>query len=392
MNWDIRTEGALKSLLSIEKHTQMEEMEMQIDMHYYGTYAMARAAGMYSDKAKIVATAAQFVDDNAHKESLELKDGARIDSLATAHHAVDLQNINLEDQRRVWVPFHFLPGNEGNEYTERLTCRMDSDIAKEMVHHNSTLAAGESFGLELLGITAHVYEDTFSHYGFSGISSRRNRVINDSFNFYDIETEMKDYIEGKAKTFFKRYGEYGGLYKNIKRWVVSFAGETLSGALGHGAVATYPDRPYLQWDYETEYPEIERISTRNNKETFLLACKQVHQMFRDYLEKCPEHAVDDGVEFGSIEDRVIDILKIQASKEGRIDAWQQAAQRGDLFGGIKEIIPEYKPWHDEWGKLAWIDDSSKALEFSLYRYFQAASTHRNYVLRRLLPSHGLIVK
>ena len=45
---------------------------------------MARAAGMHSDKAKIVATAAQFVDDNAHKESLELKDGARIDSHATA--------------------------------------------------------------------------------------------------------------------------------------------------------------------------------------------------------------------------------------------------------------------------------------------------------------------
>lgn len=365
---------------------------MQIDMHYYGTYALARAAGMRSDKAKIVATAAQFVDDNAHKESVELKDGARIDSQATAHHAIDIKNVDLEDQRRVWVPFHFLPGNEGDEYTERLICRMDSDIAKEMVRHNSALAADVPFGLELMGITAHVYEDTFSHYGFSGVGSRRNRVINDSFEFYDIKSDMKIYIEEKAKDFFRRNGDHGGLFKNIKRWVVSFAGETLSGALGHGAVATYPDRPYLHWSYEMEYPSKERVIPRNNTKTFLLACKQMHQMFRDYLEKRPELAASKGVEFGAIEERVMNIMKTQAPKEDRIAAWQQAAEQGDLFGGPKETIPEYQPWHEEWSKLAWIDDSSQVLKFSLYRYFQAASTHRNYVLRRLLPSRGVIVK
>ena len=129
---------------------------------------------------------------------------------------------------------------------------MDSDIAKEMVRHNSALAGEVPFGLELLGITAHVYEDTFSHYGFSGISSRRNRIVNDSFKFDHLDSQMKNYIEGKSEKFFKRYGKYGGLFQNFKRWVVSFAGETLSGALGHGAVATYPDRPYLHWSYESD--------------------------------------------------------------------------------------------------------------------------------------------
>ena len=38
---------------------------MQVDMHYYGTYAMARAAGLKADVCKIIATAAEFVDDNA---------------------------------------------------------------------------------------------------------------------------------------------------------------------------------------------------------------------------------------------------------------------------------------------------------------------------------------
>ncbi|NQT09546.1 MAG: hypothetical protein HQ573_00015 [Desulfobacteraceae bacterium] len=50
---------------------------MQIDMHYYGTYAMARAAGITRNAAKVIATAAQFVDDNAAKNSIKFRDGGR---------------------------------------------------------------------------------------------------------------------------------------------------------------------------------------------------------------------------------------------------------------------------------------------------------------------------
>ena len=47
---------------------------MQIHMHYYGTYAMARAAGITRNAVKIIATAAQFVDDNAAKNSIKFRD------------------------------------------------------------------------------------------------------------------------------------------------------------------------------------------------------------------------------------------------------------------------------------------------------------------------------
>ena len=36
---------------------------MQLDMHYYGTYAMARAAGLKPQVCITIATASQFVDD-----------------------------------------------------------------------------------------------------------------------------------------------------------------------------------------------------------------------------------------------------------------------------------------------------------------------------------------
>ena len=43
---------------------------MQVDMHYYGTYAMARAAGLSPADCRIIAIAAQFVDDNAGKDTI----------------------------------------------------------------------------------------------------------------------------------------------------------------------------------------------------------------------------------------------------------------------------------------------------------------------------------
>ena len=45
---------------------------MQLDMHYYGTYAMARAAGINSNASATIATAAQFVDDNTAQSHIDL--------------------------------------------------------------------------------------------------------------------------------------------------------------------------------------------------------------------------------------------------------------------------------------------------------------------------------
>ena len=140
---------------------------MQLDMHYYGTFCLARAAGLRLDVAQTIATAAQFVDDNTATTHLSFEDGAEVYAEATAHHAADLSNLSDEDQRKVWIPFHFLPGNEGVGYTEQLKCRMDSEIAREMVKHHLGLR-NASYASELMGIAAHVYADTFSHYGFSG--------------------------------------------------------------------------------------------------------------------------------------------------------------------------------------------------------------------------------
>ena len=112
---------------------------------------------------------------------------------------------------------------------------MDSPIVRELRDHHLTYA-DRGFALQLLGITAHVYADTFSHYGFSGVSSRGNRVDNSSFRFHEevedlddmivsMSPEMRRYVTEKAERFFNDRGDHGGLLTNVKSW---FA-ENLSG-------------------------------------------------------------------------------------------------------------------------------------------------------------------
>ena len=70
---------------------------------YYATYAMARAAGVEPDKARIIAMSAQFVDDNVARSHVDFRDSSRIDQEATAHHPIDLSNRDDRDQRSIHV-------------------------------------------------------------------------------------------------------------------------------------------------------------------------------------------------------------------------------------------------------------------------------------------------
>ncbi len=361
---------------------------MQLDMHYYGTYAMARAAGLSPAVCRTIATCSQFVDDNAHGRSIEFLDGARIDSEPTAHHVASVGNIKPEDQRMVWVPFHFLPGNEGDTYSERLLCRKDSAIAREMLRHHLGYAKHD-IGVHLIGVAAHAYADTFSHYGFSGVSSRRNKVVNDSFVFQmDLDKRTEKYIKGKADRFFETYRRESGLLSNVKSWLA----ETFSGALGHGAVATYPDRPFLKWSFDYEYPQ-RTTSERDNQATFLEGCRELHRLFRKLGKVNPALSSNDGVAFKELRPTVKRILAHQGKKAMRVAQWKDAAADGSLTGQ-RFRIPNYnaEPWLRKAAQLSGTDDSRQALGSDLYLFFRAASQHREYVLRDLLPSHNIVVR
>ncbi|OCH68584.1 DUF6765 family protein [Vibrio splendidus] len=353
---------------------------MQIDMHYYGTYCLARTAGLSREASRIIATSAQFVDDNAKQNDISLEDASSCQVEATAHHTADVSNIDPDDQRQVWVPFHFLPGNEGDSFTERLMCRKNSAVARQMCD-NHLAQSTKPYFLELLGVMAHVYADTFAHYGFSGVSSRRNRVDSDSFDFKDLNDDMHAYIVGKKDNFFARFNPF---VRNIK----SQLAQDLSGALGHGGVVTFPDRPYLTWSFD--YESGENSGWRNNPETFLEYCQSLHTILSSVADTCSEHAdLAQRQDWDQLAPKLQAILNYQAKGDERSLKWQGEAQSGDLFN-FSEDIPEYRDWNEGFEALE-TGNSEEAMVHPIYRYYQAASYHRWYVLRELLPEHGLMV-
>ncbi|RZB29821.1 MAG: hypothetical protein SRB1_02101 [Desulfobacteraceae bacterium Eth-SRB1] len=365
---------------------------MQIDIHYYATYAMARLAGIRPDAAKTIATASQYVDDAIEENIQHHENGSKLVPIVTAHSLREIiDNRDVNDQPFVWLPFHFFPGNEGTDFTERLICRKDSPLINELIDHYLDLH-DRPFALELIGLAAHVYADTFSHAGFSGVSSRRNKVDAGSITPGNATAPTATYLERKMGSFFSKFGLEGGLWTNIRRTIISDTAETASGALGHGAVATLPDLPYLEWSFE--YEQSSEISERNNPRAFLEACEKLHKLFQRFASRGTAH--DDGtsgVNFGTVEERVKDILSFQNGKTERSEKWRTAFTNGQL--GIKpgEEIPPYDhaPWDKQRDHFPAMDKPEKIAASNVYHFYQAASLHRHYILRELMPKHELVV-
>jgi len=366
---------------------------MQEDMHYYGTYAMARAAGLEVQNAKVIAYAAQYVDDSTANDSEQHEDGGMFETTATAHtnsEAIVNAVADYAEQRKVWVPFHFFPGGEGSSLSEKLKCVKDSSLVQTMVenHIRHAVSVKDDYGLVLMGIMAHVYADTFSHYGFSGVSSRENKVDGQSFELDVKNKKVKAYIMGKFTGFLSKYTPkfFVRNYRNIASKGASVA----TGALGHGAVGTYPDRPFLKWRF-TYTKNSQTSGWRNNHETFLEGCEKIHEAFSKYAQQADISI--NPVEFDSIKEEVSKILAIEAGKEGRIKAWKKTINSGDLFKKSDNEALEYSPYYWEQQKHDFedLDSSHTMIDKNVYKFHQAAIYHRNYTLKQLLPKYKIMV-
>ena len=353
---------------------------MQKDMHYYGTYAMAVAAGIPKVDAAIVAYAAQFVDDSTRYDSGQHQDGGLLFGITTAHHPAQVlikqpqdHANNFEEQRKIWIPFHFFPGGEGDAFHEKLLCTKDGPIIQEVLKNYLTNAIEKPYRLELLGICAHVYADTFSHYGFSGMSSPYNETKQDSLECVSPPSpKFLKYITDKVVVFKDKFCARGA--------------EIASEALGHGAVATWPDRPYLHWKFEFKKarPTGETESDRNNPETYLDACEKLHDFFGQCAEKM--YGKTTSTPFINIEQSVRDVLIFEGAEEERSQKW--------VSSGLADGIPQYNPenWENDKKRAFELASVSKdGINTNIYRFHQAAAYHRYYVLKDLLPSHGIAV-
>ena len=311
---------------------------MQIDFHFGATYAIARLAGFVDDDAQVVAYAAQYVDDSTTTGFIRFDNGMRFYRQATAHPPLDLKNASNDVGAQSWLPFHFLPGNDGletlaptgDDYRHRLVCRPDSFVARAMMRDViETKAKTPDHSLHRLGIAAHVFVDTFAHRGFIGERTGFNEVRR-------IETAAG---------------------KGLQKMPVP--------PIGHGQVSTYPDRPFLHWRYENSAGA---MVERDNPTDFLVAANRLCQEFQRYRLGDPDARVaglDDVAR-----DRLATLFNGATDDDGdaRLAQWLQALA-ADHFG-FGPSSPSYVgkgkgSWkHIALGEfyLSWLQDAQKNMD------------------------------
>ncbi|MEI6873674.1 MAG: DUF6765 family protein [Spirochaetota bacterium] len=138
---------------------------MNLEFHYYATAALALRAGFTPEVAHRIARSAEQVDQAII--------AYEIDDDGTSYLSEKTQDYVFWDEtvfRDIYLPFHFIPGDEAKARLERLDgagnpwiVTPDSPLARELLV--SALRSGNAWRI---GIALHAYADTWAHQNFTG--------------------------------------------------------------------------------------------------------------------------------------------------------------------------------------------------------------------------------
>jgi hypothetical protein len=133
---------------------------------------------------------------------------------------------------------------------------------------------------------------------------------------------------------------------------------------------------------------------RQNANDYMDAAQALHTMFRNFATARTQYADDKGpMDFEAIKPIARGIVTLVVNADGRIAAWRKALEDGKLSREPDSTLPDYNHqlWRLQTDKLATYADPQMASGVPVYQFYQAAAIHKQYVLRELLPKHGIYV-
>ncbi|NOZ25566.1 MAG: hypothetical protein GXO94_05695 [Nitrospirae bacterium] len=354
---------------------------MQIDGHHTMTYVAARLAGYGHRQASIIAYSAQYVDDATNSGVICFRNGAMYSRISSAHKTLDYRNADELANHRVWVPFHFLPGNGGKPagenpegtFIRKLVCHPDSHVARDMLRA-CVRDHEKPYALHRLGITMHVYADSWSHQGFAGVNHEINEV-----------DDLRSNNKSMDRNFLNKIANF-------------FISESFP--LGHGAALSYPDLPFLEWEYRNGMDE---KVPRNNPELFMEAVDKMCRAMQCFRKLDLDMNIESAPGLPEKDARkILSLIKSNRDKNGekRHARWIEEIGKGRFSFGPAVI--EYKAkgqgsWkHRAIGQLAASDTGREVFKFkksflsSNWKYFHdALQAHRFDILHDVLPKYGI---
>ena len=358
---------------------------MQIDFHHAVTYVVARLGGLDGASAQTVAHSAQYVDDATHDGPLDFDSGERYVRVTSAHKTMDWLNADAADNRLVWVPFHFLPGNEapppgippGEAFLRRMMCKPDSAVAREMTR-DCIERQDLPFALHRLGVALHTYVDTFAHQQFVGVLCDLNRLSD---------------VRALPDPAYSKSPVWDDLDSGLGKLEAFVAGHL---PVGHAAATTLPDMPFLKWQFTRRNGE---TVVRDNPADFLAAAAAAYNVVRRYVARdatlpdAPLPAAD-----AAVIDRMLRTT-LMIEGESRHAAWlQEIAQGAFSFGAESIDYIDHGPGSWKTAAVGRDPDDDEHVTYPFApafldsdwkRFHDAVQHQRLFVIHELLPRHGL---
>lgn len=357
---------------------------MQIDFHHGVTYVIARLAGFEHPDAEKIAYSAQYVDDAVHHGPVRFDNGALFNRNSSAHKMLDYRNMEQLGNSQSWVPFHFLPGNGGKpagenpegSFVNKLMCTPNSFVAQDMLE-DCYRHKDKPYALQRLGISMHVYADTWAHQGFVGI----NHEINDVYDINIVNDVPQTGWKDKMSSFF------GDMWDDVQSKIV---GDALP--LGHGTVLSYPDLPYLHWNFTRRKGG--EVVDRRNYDLFIEASDHMCRFMQRWLGKDQTGLPADDKEV------LLNLFKeiVDENSEHRHSRWLELIKDGTFSFGAQQL--EYHGEGEQsWKYKALGEPNDKDeyhytpafLDSDWKRFHDALLAHRFAVIHEVLPRYGICV-
>ncbi len=361
---------------------------MQIDFHHGVTYVIARWAGFDHRQADVVAYCSQYVDDAINSGTIHFDNGAMFTRISSAHKSLDYRNFSDLANHNVWIPFHFLPGNGGRPagdnpdgtFIRKIVCRPGSPVARKLVE--SCIAdRNQLYGLHRLGVTMHVFADTWAHQGFAGVCHKINDIA-----LLDEKDQPDDSFEDRLKEIF------GDLRD---RAASRFVGDVLP--LGHGAALGQPDMPCLAWRYKDSDGN---LVERDNADIFVQAAHEMCKAMQCYRAGSPDANVP-GLSVAQRNQLGDYLTEFQESDgEARHRRWLDLIARGEFGFPAVKVVYKAKgngSWkHQALGTTRKIDLKKDVFPYSpgfltsdWKLFHDALMAHRFTVVHSILPHYGI---
>jgi hypothetical protein len=340
-------------------------------------------AGLDPKTAYKIAYSSQYVDDSTESDEILLcnKKGEKIgfiDPVRTAHNG--LESFWKEVWDKIYYPFHFVPGNKGENAEENKEEKYITTPADENAFADELLElALKSENPYRIGIALHPYADTFSHQKFSGRWSEVNSV-------------KKIFV---YSNFTKK------IVSNIKLWLFLKVLKGPIPTIGHAEAWKVPDVPFYNWIY---FNYKNKYSAVPNEFRYLSFVENVYKKLLSKLS--PKIGTEKPLEFNEMKKEVLIGINKEGGLRKRCRYWKDLISKKM---GLKKFPKEYEYNKYKWrkealkGKVKWdkrkrfdkkeirFIPKSEFLESNWLNFHRSALGHRIETLR-ILSENNLVEK